>query len=397
MAIANQIAQFGMNAGRDIQNTVRNAMVRSEDQRRYGQQQGRLDRQEKIQNSMVQAEKEKMAVDREMKYASNGYEVMSRLPPEQRPAAWRQFVETGSQQGIDMTGVPTQYDDSFLQKLAFQGGNFKAPSSKLTNFKLTANNTIAGYNPVTNAYEEVSSGDIQFKDNSPKTEVSIINEAEGKGLTEELKTLGKLRAQDLSKMREAADNAIAQDEQLSQLANIDLSTGFGIETRGAMASAINGIFGKGVGDSLLNVNLSAIQAFKGVSSRLVNSELNKAKGPQTEGDAQRAKSTLASLKNEGEANAFLIKSLQATNARVVEQAQFYENVLERDGTLKNATKEWVAYKRKTPMLSANVLDQTTGLPMFFNNFAAMAQERNPGITRAEIVNAWRELNSKGKK
>ena len=317
---------------------------------------------------------------------------MSRLPPEQRPMAWQQWIQTGAQQGIDMQGVPTQYDDSLLQKLAFQGGSFKPSSSKLTNFKLTANNTMAGYNPATRSFEEVPSGDIRFEDKGSKTEVSIINEAQEKGLTEEQKALAKSRVGRFEGIQMAADNAIDQDEQLAQLENINIDTGFGTEARGTLAAVVNAVLGDGIGDALTNTNLPALQAFRGVSARLVNSELNKAKGPQTEGDAQRAKSTLASLTNEVDANRFLVKSLRATNARKIEQSAFYESILERDGTLKNADKEWSAFKRKTPMLSASVLDQESGLPMFFNEFSAKAQAANPSASKEQIINAWRELN-----
>ena len=39
MAIANQIAQYGMNTGNNIQNTVSNAFARIENNRRYEQEQ----------------------------------------------------------------------------------------------------------------------------------------------------------------------------------------------------------------------------------------------------------------------------------------------------------------------------------------------------------------------
>lgn len=115
MAIANQIAQYGMNTGNNIQNTVSNALARNENSRRYDQERA-------TQNKMLEANSAQAAMEAEQKYAANGYEVMSRLPPEQRPMAWQQWIQTGAQQGIDMQGVPTQYDDSLLQKLAFQGG-----------------------------------------------------------------------------------------------------------------------------------------------------------------------------------------------------------------------------------------------------------------------------------
>jgi hypothetical protein len=341
---------------------------------------------------MMQTQAQALADEKERKYAANGYEVMSQLPPEKRSMAWQQWIQTGAQQGIDMAGVPTQYDDSLLQKLAFQGGSFKPKSSKLTNFRQTANNTMAGYNPATNSFEEIPSGGIRFKDPGNKTEVSITNEAQNKGMMKEQEVLAGVRVGRFENIQMAADNAIDQDEQLAQLENIDIDTGFGTEVRGTLASVVNAVLGDGIGDALTNTNLSALQAFKGVSARLVNSELNKAKGPQTEGDAQRAKSTLASLTNEVDANKFLVKSLRATNARRIEQAAFYESILERDGTLKDADKEWSAFKRKTPMLSSTVLDQGSGMPMFFNEFAAKAQAANPSASKEQIINAWRELN-----
>lgn len=129
MAIANQIAQFGMNAGRDIQGTVRNAITRNENRDRYDEQQARLDRA----NTVAQ---DKQALEREQAYAANGYRIMSELPPEQRPMAWQQWVQTGAQQGIDMKGIPLDYDDSHLQRLAFQGSGVdrSAMPSSLTSF-----------------------------------------------------------------------------------------------------------------------------------------------------------------------------------------------------------------------------------------------------------------------
>jgi len=125
MPIANQIAQFGMNTGQNIQNTVSNAFARNENQRRYDAQQQRL-------TAADQAAVAQKNLEREQAYAANGFRVMSQLPADQRPAAWQQWVETGVRQGIDMAGVPPQYSDSLLQKLAFQGGGVdrqNAPSS----------------------------------------------------------------------------------------------------------------------------------------------------------------------------------------------------------------------------------------------------------------------------
>jgi len=295
-----------------------------------------------------------------------------------------------------------------VKNIALQTGRLKSPTDN--SFTLSPGqsrfdsrgNPVASGAPKTTTLEQnlisagLQPGTPEFNqailNSVNKSAVSITNEAEAKGLTEEQKALAKSRVTRFEGIQLAADNAIDQDEQLAQLENIDISTGFGTEARGSLASVVNAIFGEGSGDSLLNLSLPALQAFRGVSARLVNSELNKAKGPQTEGDAQRAKSTLASLTNEGDANRFLVKSLRATNARKIEQAAFYEEVLERDGTLKQADKEWSAFKRKTPMLSDTVLDSASGLPMFFNEFSNKTKAANPSATDEQIVNAWRELN-----
>ena len=313
--------------------------------------------------------------------------------PEQAQDIWANGLQIGNRDlGLDITSAPQQFTpelgNAALAKATAFGYTPRNPQPKYTTTKVDANGNLIGINANTGTAGAIDTGGRTFGDGAPV--VTIKNEAEAKGLTEEQKALAASRVKRFEGIQTAADNAITQDEQLSQLENIDVSTGFGTEARGALASAFNGVFGDGVGDQMLDVNLPAIQAFKGVSSRLVNSELNKAKGPQTEGDAKRAASTLANLSNEKVANKFLIQSLRATNARIVEQAEFYQSVFERDGTLKNADKEWLAFKRKTPMLSESWKDPQTGLPMFYRDFKLRAKERFPDITDQEIIQRWRK-------
>ena len=277
---------------------------------------------------------------------------------------------------------PSKIQEIYAQQL--QGNN-----ELYTSTKVAEDGSLMGINRKTGTATPINTGGATFKGSG--TTVNINNKAQNKGLTEEQKALGKSRVKRFEGLQEAADNAIDQDEQLAQLEGMDVETGFGVDTRSLIASAVNAVAGAGSGDALLDVNLPAIQAFKSVSKRMVNSELNKAKGPQTEGDARRAEKTVASLGNEMLANKFIIKSLRATNARKIEQSEFYQQVLERDGTLKNADKEWAAFKRKTPMLSATVMDRETGLPMFFNEFRAKTLERNPQATVDQIINAWRDM------
>ena len=278
-------------------------------------------------------------------------------------------------------------DPSKIQKIYEQ--QLQGENKLFTTTKVAEDGSLIGVNEAAGTAAPIDTGGATFKGGG--SIVNINNEAQNKGLTEEQKALGKSRVKRFEGLQEAADNAIDQDEQLAQLEGMDVETGFGVDTRSLVASAVNAVAGAGSGDALLDVNLPAIQAFKSVSKRMVNSELNKAKGPQTEGDARRAEKTVASLGNEMLANKFIIKSLRATNARKIEQSEFYQQVLERDGTLKSADKEWAAFKRKTPMLSATVMDRETGLPMFFNEFRAKTLERNPQATVDQVINAWRDM------
>ena len=263
------------------------------------------------------------------------------------------------------------------------GGGVTAPVDPRTTKQ--KNLESAGIMPGTPEYTKAMMGGQV----APTTNVYMA--AEAKGLTEEQKALAKSRVSQYEGYRTQADNAIDQDETLRQLENIDIKTGFGQETRGNIANAINSLFGAGTGDEILNTNASAMQSFRAISKKMQAAELNKAKGPQTEGDAQRIAETLARMQNETDANRFLIQSLRATNSRYQERADFYEGILERDGSLKKADGEWSDYKRKTPMVSDSVRNKATGLPMFFNEFKAQARERNPQATDEQIVNAWREL------
>ena len=55
--------------------------------------------------------------------------------------------------------------------------------------------------------------------------------------------------------------------------------------------------------------------------------LNQAKGPQTEGDATRAKATFASLSNTPQANEFILDFAKAVAMRDKKKAAFYNEAM----------------------------------------------------------------------
>ncbi len=218
-----------------------------------------------------------------------------------------------------------------------------------------------------------------------KTDISI----DTKGATKEAEELGKLRAETLKGIQEKALNAEEQNVGLSQLENIDVKTGFGEEGKGQLARVFNA-FGVN-GNALTGVDPSNIQAFNAVSGKLVLDVMATQKGPQTDKDQERIAKTLPKIQNESLANKFTLNSLKAINFRRMEMRDFYENFLEVNGTLKGADREWAGFKSKTPLLSDNIKNPQTGLPMFFHEFKQKLIERNPGATDQQVINAWREL------
>jgi hypothetical protein len=219
---------------------------------------------------------------------------------------------------------------------------------------------------------------------------NTISQANKAGLTEEQKALAKSRVSRFEQVQGAAQAAMDQNEQLEQLSQIDVDTGFGEEAKTQVARVFNS-FGVN-GDSLLGVDVANAQAFRASSGKLLAEALAAQKGPQTDKDAERIMDTLPKLTNEQEANKFILRSMKAINQRKIEQAEFYERALEVDGTLKNADSKWREFKRKTPLMSGSIINQSTGLPMFFGEFMDQAKERNPGATRQQIIGAWRKIN-----
>jgi len=140
--------------------------------------------------------------------------------------------------------------------------------------------------------------------------------------------------------------------------------------------------------------VAGAQGFNAISFRMVNAVLNQAKGPQTEGDAQRARSTIASLGNEGAANDFIIATMRANALRKIEQDEFYKDRLGEGKSVTETRKEWKDYMEKTPSLSdvKNVRDPETGLPVYFYQFKERAIQNRPNVTQDQIVQAWRQAN-----
>lgn len=122
---------------------------------------------------------------------------------------------------------------------------------------------------------------------------------------------------------DAGAAAKANLAKIQALDNLDISgkTGWGTDSK---AKAANILTGLGIASEDAKKYAADAQVFNGVLQQQVWGLLGQQKGPQTEGDAQRARDTFAQLGNTPEANNFIKDLAKATNNLQIKQANFYQ-------------------------------------------------------------------------
>lgn len=138
-------------------------------------------------------------------------------------------------------------------------------------------------------------------------------------------------------------------------------------------------------DSLANA-----QGYNAIAGRMLQNVLNAAKGPQTDDDARRAAKILPQLKNVKDANNFIARATIALEEMHVEKAEFYDRILQKEGTLRNADRAWSEYRSRTPLVAKHRLH---GQPTFFNEFKRSlyeyAEGRNQPMPDDEtVIKLW---------
>jgi hypothetical protein len=133
---------------------------------------------------------------------------------------------------------------------------------------------------------------------------------------------------------------------------INEKTGWGTE---AKAKAAEVLVGLGYNSDEAKSLASSAQTFRSIQARQVNDELNMAKGPQTEGDAQRAKTTYASLGNTPQANQYINDLQKAIIKRKNAEAKYYRENYDRalgEGDLSRLERDWMS----SPEASRSIFD-----------------------------------------
>lgn len=125
---------------------------------------------------------------------------------------------------------------------------------------------------------------------------------------------------------------------ITAMRQIQLETGFGTEFRGAAANLLTSL-GVPNADRLA----TDVQKFQSLAMDRLQTELIKQKGPQTEGDAERAGQTFAKLGNTPEANKFIFDFAEAKANMDIRKAAFYEAALplaRKAGDLTEVDRRW---------------------------------------------------------
>lgn len=144
-------------------------------------------------------------------------------------------------------------------------------------------------------------------------------------------------------IQDAAKASQLVSGRLDALESLPISekTGWGTEAQAKAAEVLVGMGYKGDEAKQLASNS---QTFRAIQARQVNDELNQAKGPQTEGDAVRAKSVFASLGNTPDANRFINDLQRATIQRKGSEAKFYRDHYDqalKNGDLSVMERAWI--------------------------------------------------------
>jgi len=139
---------------------------------------------------------------------------------------------------------------------------------------------------------------------------------------------------------EAATGASDTNNSIQAMRTIDLNTGWGTQ---AKASAASFLVGLGVPSDTAKLYATKSQQFQSIAMDRLQKSLMQQKGPQTEGDAQRASDTFAQLSNTPEANKFILDYAQAQNDLAIRRAAYYRDALPiatQRGDLSEIDRQW---------------------------------------------------------
>lgn len=296
------------------------------------------------------------------------------------------------QQFAQRLGVPSSLVSPVVSALIGKSG--KETFSQMTGADLLQRFPNSGLDPK-GMYNVSSTGKIT-QVGQPTTNINLDQSG--------TKELNKLAARDINEIDQQARNAVqARDRINLQYSSLPEDTGPGTSYQNFIDTTIaagSKIFGFNVDPKRLR-RITNFQGYKSLLSSSVMLELMRQKGPQTEGDAQRARSIFMDVDNTQDANKFIRDYQLALEDRKIERANFINPQLEDGPQLRKsfskASRDWAKFTAQTPLV-ARIKQKTRDgnfvtKPMFYNQYLKQAAGR--GISRNDAIGMWRQL-TKGK-
>jgi hypothetical protein len=190
---------------------------------------------------------------------------------------------------------------------------------------------------------------VQVRDPNGSGNMVYVRKSEAPGMTTQVSPTQQASDIEINKdfmtnsYRPALDAGDAASRTLAQLdaqQNINLAdTGWGAETRGKAASILASIGVPGA-DKIATDQ----QKFQSIATTKLMQNLAVQKGPQTEGDAQRAAKTFTALANTPDANRFIEDMARAQANQERRKASFYRDALPiaraQGGNLAEIERRW---------------------------------------------------------
>ena len=207
-----------------------------------------------------------------------------------------------------------------------------------------------------------------------------------------LETTGTLQANRLDEMTKNAQMAVERSYGV-QVQRSLISNGF---KTGKLAPFFNGVSaiaeGLGVDPSTIGLpDPSLGQAFDMTTFKNLLDALKAQKGPQTEGDANRALKTFSSMKNTEEANMFILDYMDELSNRTQQMVDFideraYGKYATSNRPVSLAEKDYRKWARNHPVIATSA---KSGLPITYSKYKQAAIDS--GIPESEVDDNWREF------
>lgn len=226
---------------------------------------------------------------------------------------------------------------------------------------------------------------------TPFEKKPLVNISQGKGQTAFAKKRGEIAAQQLADIEDKASSA-AERRTGIQLQRTVLEEGLKTGTFAPFVNSIAAV-AESLGADPTKLNLpdpSKGQIFDQASFKNLLDTLAAQKGPQTEGDAQRAMKTFAQMSNTVDANIFILDYMEALANRQETMAEFVNARLPDDARPQDMNKalgEFRRYARRTPLVAKS---PNTGQVTTYYKYKAAAQKA--GLNDTQIDDNWRRFS-----